>query len=209
MLGAQFPMMQLHFAGPMAKPVHMANQGVDGFGCFLATNQGTVSLTGGLKVTISRATAATLRSRYRTAQCDCPVLLAASRNISRTSRNIYTKRQLHGWSEQQAGASSYQSGDGQRPYQDDGQCAGLCGKTTFFHPHQRFVRPYTTPDNAPTYHAHGPRHLGSCISRLVISTLALCQVPCGAVRAPIQIPLDTGQRESWLGKFGVMANRGS
>lgn len=113
-------MMQLHFAGPMAKPVHMASQGVDGFGCFLATNEGTVSLTGELKVTISRATAATLRSRQRTAQCDCPVLVAAFRNISRTSRNIYTKRQLHGWSEQQAGASSYQSGHGQRPYQEDG-----------------------------------------------------------------------------------------
>jgi hypothetical protein len=66
---AQFPMMQLHFAGPMAKPVHMASQGADGFGCFLATNEGalgTVSLTAHLKVTlfkpspISRATAATV-----------------------------------------------------------------------------------------------------------------------------------------------------
>jgi len=69
MLGAQFPMMQLHFAGPMAKPVHMASQGVDGFGCVLATNEGTLgtlSLAAHLKVTlfkpspISRATAATV-----------------------------------------------------------------------------------------------------------------------------------------------------
>lgn len=30
----------------------------------------------------------------------------------------------------------------------------VCGKTTFFHPHHSFVRPYTTHDNAPTYHTY-------------------------------------------------------
>jgi hypothetical protein len=75
-----------------------------------------------------------------------------------------------------------------RPYQVDGACVQVCGKTIFFHPHQSFVRPYTTPDNASSYHTHGP-----CPSRELYQSSN--QLSChGAIRPPIQ---------SWLGKFGV------
>jgi hypothetical protein len=103
-----------------------------------------------------------LKSQYRLVRLSCPPSYFPER-----AQDVpkYTKRQLHGWSEQQAGASSYQSG-----YADDlikwmeHVCRFVVRQSSSIH----IKALYALTRRLITLHLiipMGLAHLGSCISR--------------------------------------------
>ena len=91
-------MMQLHFAGPMAKHAHMASQGVMVSAASFATKGGTVSLLTKGKATMltpnqpSNGFDGRRERRYRQLRSSCP---PGSRNCSQNVPKYIQGRQLH------------------------------------------------------------------------------------------------------------------